>query len=171
MEKNIQYQLFYSILILVVNVFAQCDQINEQMACNQNDLCEWNYWSPSLCQFICNQLTIQNQCNDAINCIWQSDMAKCQVKKCTEEVEESKCLKIVACNWADSKCWDSSCIQLKAQEQGKCQTDYCIWDSKRRLCYDKKCSDYQNQYECSQLSFCSWFKYKCRDNGNKKLEF
>ncbi|CAD8215047.1 unnamed protein product [Paramecium octaurelia] len=45
------------------------------------------------------------------------------------------------------------------------------WDEKRKLCYDKNCSDYSNQYDCNQISFCSWLKYKCIDNGNQKLSY
>ncbi|CAD8054304.1 unnamed protein product [Paramecium primaurelia] len=155
----------------LICVKSQCDEILDQKQCNQNTQCEWVYWKPSKCQNICSLLTTENTCNFAANCKWIASSSSCFIKKCTEEQSIDRCDKIVACTQQDNKCWDSSCIQLQAKEAGKCANAYCIWDDKRQLCYDKKCSDYYNQYDCSQMSFCIWFKYKCIDNGNKKLDF
>ncbi|CAK69850.1 unnamed protein product (macronuclear) [Paramecium tetraurelia] len=120
---------------------------------------------------MCSSLTNQQSCNEAGDCKWLADSSSCFIKKCQEENSEATCHLIVACYWYNGQCWDSSCIQLQAEERGKCPVAYCIWQEKRKLCYDKKCSDYTNEYDCQQMSFCSWFKYKCIDNGQKKLDF
>ncbi|CAD8079992.1 unnamed protein product [Paramecium sonneborni] len=163
--------LIFWIFVQLVCVLSQCEKISDQQECNSNELCEWNYWKPSLCQNICSSLKNESTCNQAANCQWQVSSSSCFIKKCTEEKNEDRCALIVACFWSKDICWDSSCIQLQAEEAGKCPIAYCIWDEKRKLCYDKKCSDYNDQYDCSQMSFCTWHKYKCIDNGNKKLDF
>ncbi|CAD8161679.1 unnamed protein product [Paramecium pentaurelia] len=161
----------YQVFVLLICVQSLCTEITNQQECNTNDQCYWSYWKPSLCQSICNLLADENRCNQAVDCKWQADSSSCFVKKCREGKDQNECNLIVACYWINSICWDSSCIQLQAEEAGKCPIAYCIWDEKRKLCYDKKCSDYDNEYDCQQLSFCTWFKYKCIDNGNKKLDF
>ncbi|CAK69615.1 unnamed protein product (macronuclear) [Paramecium tetraurelia] len=152
-------------------VKGQCNEITDQRQCNENEQCEWDYWSPSKCQNICNQLKNQNECNFAANCKWVASSSSCFIRKCTEELQQDRCCQIVACSWRNNQCWDSSCVTLQASEAGKCANSYCIWDQKRKLCYDKKCSDYSNQYDCDQISFCSWFKYKCIDDGNNKIDY
>ncbi|CAD8104190.1 unnamed protein product [Paramecium sonneborni] len=159
------------VFVLLICVKSLCPEITVQQECNSNDQCLWSYWKPSLCQSICSLLTDENRCNQAVDCKWQADSSSCFIKKCKEAIDQNECDLIVACYWINNICWDSSCIQLQAEESGKCPIAYCIWNQKRKLCYDKKCSDYYNEYDCQQMSFCSWFKYKCIDNGNKKLDF
>ncbi|CAD8192662.1 unnamed protein product [Paramecium octaurelia] len=159
------------IYTLLPCVNSQCNEITDQKQCNENEKCEWDYWSISKCQNICNQLNTENECNFSANCKWGASSSSCLIRKCTEELQQEKCCQIVACSWRNNECWDSSCVTLQAKEAGKCANSYCNWDEKRKLCYDKKCSDYYNQIDCDQISFCSWYKYKCIDNDNDKIDY
>ncbi|CAD8073409.1 unnamed protein product [Paramecium sonneborni] len=135
--------IFYWIVVKLVFAESQFDEIVDQKQCIENQKCEWDYWQPSKCQNICCQLLNETICKNA-NCKWFANSSSCFIKKCTEELSNDKCLKIVynlinqvACTWQNGQCWDSSCIQLQAKETGKCPAAYCIWDLKRKLCYKK----------------------------------